>query len=86
MNTKKRKEEAFITYEQSLEEEMESYAITNDDATIVDPEKRKILSQEFELYLKNSGLQIGFEIIMAEVIEKKVPQELIMTYTIYRLK
>ena len=44
------------------------------------------MAAEFEKYLNESGIKLGFEIIFAEIIEKKVPQELMFPYAIARLK
>ena len=44
------------------------------------------MADEFEKYLNESGIKLGFEIIFAEIIEKRVPQELMFPYAIARLK
>ena len=44
------------------------------------------MAEEFEDYLNQSGIKLGFEIIFAEIIEKKVPQDLMFPYAIARLK
>lgn len=40
----------------------------------------------FEKYLEDSGLSLAFQIIMAEVIAKKIPEEQIFQYTALRLR
>ena len=40
----------------------------------------------FEKYLEDSGLSIAFQIIMAEVISKKIPEDQIFQYTALRLR
>ena len=49
-------------------------------------ERRDEMASEFEKYLTDSGIKVGFEIIFAEIIEKRVPQDQIFPYTIARLK
>ena len=44
------------------------------------------MATEFEKYLDDSGIKVGFEIIFAEILEKKVPQDQMFPYAIERLK
>ena len=51
----------------------------------VDPQtmkKRQDMADEFEKYVNDSGIKLGFEIIFAEIIEKKVPQDMMFPYAI----
>jgi hypothetical protein len=40
----------------------------------------------FEKYLEESGLTLAFEIVMAEVISKKISEDQIFAYTAMRLR
>ena len=40
----------------------------------------------FEKYLEDCGLPMAFQIIMAEVITKKVPEDQIFAFTSMRLR
>ena len=40
----------------------------------------------FERYLQNSGLSLGFEVIFAEILAKKIPADQVFGYAAMRLR
>jgi hypothetical protein len=44
------------------------------------------MAREYEGFIDQSGIKIGFEMIFTEVFEKKIAQDQIFPYTIARLR
>ena len=40
----------------------------------------------FEKYLNDSGLSLGFQVIFAEILAKKIPDDQVFGYTAMRLR
>ena len=49
----------------------------------IDPEIERLNQQkavEFDTFLRDSGLKQSFELIFAEIVQKKVPRDLMFPY------
>ena len=45
-----------------------------------------MLAQEFEKFIDDSGIKLGFQVIFSEIMDKEVPPEYHFPYAIARLK
>lgn len=76
--------------EMKRREEEEKLKREEEERKRIEEEERQRKRQEqavtFEKYLEDSGLPLAFQIIMAEVIAKKIPEEQIFPYTAMRLR
>lgn len=48
--------------------------------------RRQELALEFEKFLDDSGIKVGFQVIFAEILEKRVPPDQMFPYAIARLR